>query len=72
MITIERLNRALGLTLRALSLVAGDEYASRMVRHALSCIMKAKAALSRGNDQEALRLTAWASGSIRAARLARA
>lgn len=64
--TIAALNRISGLILRAMQTHAG-EYSSRMLRHALSCIMKAKASMKRGNESEAIRLVQWAYGSVRLA-----
>lgn len=70
MLTVHNLNRLSGLALRAMRKAERESYAGRMIRHSLSCLAKAKAALRRGNEAEALALVSWAHGSIRQARLA--
>lgn len=68
-VTLSQLNRISGLLLSILFRTDrdGDDYADRMLRHAISCICKAKAALKRGDEAEAHRLTSWAYGSARMA-----
>lgn len=65
--TVHSLNRISGLLLALMARVPAGEYAARMLRHALSCVCKARAALRRGDVSEAQRLVTWAYGSTRLA-----
>lgn len=65
--TLHNLNRISGLLLSLMQRFAHAEYSSRMLRHALACVMKAKGALKRNDEPEAMRLVRWAYGSVRLA-----
>lgn len=67
MITETAINRISGLTLNALQGCEPGSYASRMLRHAMGCAMRAKAALRKGNDEAARQFLMWGRGSVRLA-----
>lgn len=64
----QAISRVCGLTLRAIRAADAGSYHDRMLRHALGCAMRAKAALRRGEEAKARDLLSCGLGSVRLAK----